>query len=115
MFTPIELPLAVAGCGLDQAQLAQQLSRYQRLGAGAVVTRPSRLVLTAQFAGTPDRELLTTTLETERECCSFFALEYSEPQRRLTVSVSDPARIPALDEIASALSGTQPAASEQQS
>jgi hypothetical protein len=103
MTAPIELPMAIAGCGLDQAALQEQLGRYRRLGAGATVTRSSALELTARFDIEPDRDLMRATLAVERECCSFFALEYAESERRLTVSVADPERAPALDALAAAL------------
>jgi hypothetical protein len=102
MATPVELPMAIAGCGLDAAALKEQVARYRALGAGAVIQRPSALELTARFAADPDAELLRTTIETERECCSFFTLAYAPADRRLTVAVSDPARAGALDEIQAA-------------
>jgi hypothetical protein len=67
------------------------------------VTRSSALELTARFDIDPDRDLMRATLAVERECCAFFALEYVESERRLTVSVADPERAPALDAIAAAL------------
>lgn len=103
MTTPIELPMALADCGLDEIALGQQLARYRELGAGAEVTRSSALKLTARFAAEPDPELLRSTIETERECCSFFTLDYAQGDRRLTVAVSDPARAGALDQIQAAL------------
>jgi hypothetical protein len=103
MAAPIELPMAIAGCGLDEASLQEQIARYRELGAHAVVTRRSALELTAQFAGDPDPGLLRTTIATERECCSFFALDYAPRDRRLTVAVSDPLRAGALDQIQAAL------------
>jgi hypothetical protein len=103
MAAPIELPMAIADCGLDAAALQQQAARYRELGAGAVVRRASALELTVQFAADPDRELLDATLEIERECCAFFTLEYAAADRRLTVAVSDPARAGALDEIEAAV------------
>ena len=102
MTAPIELPMAIADCGLDQDALREQLGRYRRLGAGAIVTRCPD-ALTVQFVGELDPELLRATLAVERECCSFFALDYAEDARRLTVTVADPARRPALDAIETAL------------
>lgn len=98
--------MAIADCGLDATALADQLARYRRLGAGASVIRGSALELTVDFASRPDPQLLHTTVAVERECCSFFALEYSETQQRLTVSVSDPARTGALDAIQAALTAS---------
>ena len=110
MTAPIELPMAIAGCGLDEIALRAQLARYRELGAGASVTRPSALELTAQFAAQPDPELLRITIETERACCSFFTLDYEPRERRLTVAVSDRGRAGALDQIQAALNGTAIAA-----
>lgn len=98
--------MAVAGCGLDQAGLNEQLARYRRLGTGAMVTRRSPLELAVDFAAEPDRGLLDTTIEVERGCCSFFALQYDEAARRLSVAVADPERRAALDAIQAALSVT---------
>ena len=106
MAAPIELPMAVADCSLDQTALTEQLTRYRRLGAGAVVTRRSPLELTVDFPGEPDRDLLDTTIEVERGCCSFFALGYDEARRRLSISVADPERRAALDAIQAALGVT---------
>ena len=106
MSAPIELPMALAGCGLDEAHLAQQLGRYRALGADATVRRPSALELSAQFAAAPDPELLRATIETERACCTFFTLDYAPGDRRLTIAVSDPARSAALDQLQAALSGS---------
>jgi hypothetical protein len=104
MAASIELPMAIADCGLDPAALQAQVARYRKLGAGALVARRSAFELTAQFAADPDPELLRTTIETERECCSFFTLDYAPDDRRLTVAVSDSARTGALDQIQAALS-----------
>lgn len=103
MSAPIELPMAIADCGLDQEALRAQLARYRRLGADATVTRPSSQVLTVRFGAEPDPELLRTTLAVERECCSFFALDYAAADRRLSVSVAEPGRAAALDAIETAL------------
>jgi len=105
MTAPIELPMAIADCGLDQTALGEQLGRYRRLGAQAQVARPSPLVLSVHFLHEPDPELLRTTIAVERECCSFFALEYTREDRRLTVSVDEPEREKALDAIETALRG----------
>jgi hypothetical protein len=103
---PIELPMAIADCGLDQAALQEQLGRYRRLGAQAEVARPSPLALSVDFVHEPDPELVHTTIAVERGCCSFFALDYVRERRRLTVSVADPERAPALDAIEAALRGS---------
>jgi hypothetical protein len=95
--------MAIADCGLDEAALADQLRRYRRLGAGAVVTRRSPLKLAVDFAAEPDTDLLRTTIEVERGCCSFFTLNYEASSRRLTIAVADPDRRTALDAIQAAL------------
>jgi hypothetical protein len=103
MAAPIELPMVIADCGLDEAALRAQVARYRELGAGAAVQRRSALELIVQFDTEPDPELLRTTIETERECCSFFTVDYASRERRLTVAVSDAARAGALDQIQAAL------------
>jgi hypothetical protein len=107
MAAPIELPMAIADCGLDPAALREQVARYRSLGAGATVQRVSELELAARFNADPDAELLRATIETERECCSFFTLAYAPAERRLTVAVADPARAGALDQIQAALTATE--------
>jgi hypothetical protein len=103
MAAPIELPMAIADCGLDEAQLAAQLNRYRSLGALADRRDRTDMSLTVHFAATPAPELLETAIAVERECCSFFALAYDAGRRELSVSVADPTRRPALDAIAAAL------------
>ena len=105
MAAPIELPMVIADCGLDQVQLAEQLARYRRLGALATACDRSALALTVSFAldAEPEPALLRETIAVERECCSFFALGYDQTQRRLTVSVKDATRRPALDAIEAAI------------
>jgi hypothetical protein len=105
MTAPIELPMSIADCGLDQDALGEQLARYRRLGAGATVTRSSPLVLTVRFDAEPDVELVRTTLAVERGCCSFFSLDYAVADQRLSIAVDDPARAAALDAIETALRG----------
>lgn len=95
--------MMIADCGLDEGALAAQVERYRRLGAQAAAVHRSPLELTVQFATEPEPELLRTTLEVERGCCAFFALDYAEADRRLTVSVPDPTRAGALDAIQAAL------------
>jgi hypothetical protein len=105
MTAPIKLPMAIADCGLDEAELAEQVARYRRLGALAAECDRSELALTLRFAAgaEPEADLLRRTIAVERECCSFFALHYDETRRRLTVSVEDPGRRSALDALEAAI------------
>lgn len=98
--------MAVADCGLSAGAFREQMARYHALGAGATVRRASALELAVQFAAAPDPELLRTTIETERQCCAFFALDYAADARRLTIAVADPARAEALDQIQAALTAS---------
>jgi hypothetical protein len=80
-----------------------QLARWRRLGrsAAAVQRNPGRVTVT--FGPDLDRALLEDTLAVERECCPFFRFEVGE--RRLGISVAEPADEPGLDALAYALSG----------
>ncbi len=100
-----ELPMARAGCGLDDGSLAVQLDRYQRLGTRAASIAQCGLVLEVCFDADVDLELLQETIAIERECCSFFTLGYDDSVRRLCISVDGPDRLDALSVLLSALRG----------
>jgi hypothetical protein len=95
----IELP--VIGCALDEAGLAAQLGRYRALAAHVTSADRRAAELSVRFAPTVDAELLADTIERERGCCSFFAIDLDG--ERLRLSVTDPAHEPALAALADAL------------
>lgn len=76
MSDPNELPMAPAGCTLDDSGLSEQLDRYRRLGRTAlsVEDHDARFVIT--FGADLDLDLLREVLAIERECCGFFTLDY---------------------------------------
>jgi hypothetical protein len=100
-----QLPMAPTDCTLNESDLAAQLDRYQRLGAAVqhVHQHPDELVVS--FQDTIDPALLDETIATERSCCPFFLLDYDASERRLSITVGDPARRDALGALASALTG----------
>lgn len=97
--------MAIADCALPPAQLQEQTDRYRRLAASAIAVEQHDLRLEITFSPALDEDLLHKTLQVERECCSFFTLDYDAPARRLCVGVSDAGRSGALDAVRAALSG----------
>lgn len=100
-----ELPVAPAGCGLDNPSLTVQLDRYRQLGTTAASITKRGLVLEVCFDAELDVELLQETLAVERQCCGFFTLDYDATDRRLSISVDGPDRLDALSVLLSALQG----------
>jgi len=100
-----ELPMATAGCLLDNAGLAAQLDRYRRLGTTAASIAQRELKLEVWFDAGVDLDLLRETIAIEWQCCSFFTLDYDISDRRLSISVDDPDRLDALRALLSALRG----------
>ncbi len=94
-----EFPMAILDCTLPAADLEAQIDRYRRLGANATAIEHDHLRLLITFGPTLDDQLLKQTIAVERECCSFFTLDYNAAQRRLSVVVDDPGRAGALDAI----------------
>jgi hypothetical protein len=100
----IELP--VIGCGLDEAGLAAQLDRYRTLAAHVASADRRAAEIDVRFAPTVDAGLLAHTIELERACCSFFAIDLDGD--RLRVAVADRAHQPALAALADALGVAAP-------
>jgi hypothetical protein len=98
-----ELPMAAAGCTLDDGRLSEQLDRYRRLGRAALTIEDSDARLVITFGAGVDIDLLEEAVAIERECCSFFTLDYDARARRLSIGIEDPARADALAMLASAL------------
>ncbi len=92
-----------ASCALDAAGASAQLSRYRRAGAGAVVLERTPRRLSVRLIDSVPEELVHELVEIERECCSFFALDWDRNVRQLTIAVSRSEEEPALDAIACAL------------
>lgn len=106
-----ELPMAPVDCTLDDRSLAIQLDRYRRLGRMAVRIQASERELQVTLGGDVDVDLVRETIGVERECCSFFAIDYDASECRLSVAIDDAARAGALRALLSALrDGTSPAA-----
>ncbi len=97
--------MAVDDCALDDAGLRAQLDRYRRLGARVATAERRGLELVVVFEAPVDGELLEDTLAVERGCCSFFSIAYVPERQRLSIGVTDAARLPALEAIQTALTG----------
>ena len=108
MSQPQELPMAPAGCTLDDSGLGEQLDRYRHLGETAVNIQDGDARLVITFGADIDLDLLRETLTIERGCCSFFALDYDPSARRLSIGIDDPARGDALRLLLSALRSVGP-------
>jgi hypothetical protein len=90
-------------CALDEAGLRLQLERYRHAGTGASLVDRTQRCLVVDLDEHVDPKLVEETIDIERECCPFFALDWEPARRRLTVSVSQAEYEPALDAIAFAL------------
>ena len=103
--------MAPADCTLDDRSLAIQLDRYRRLGRMAENIHASERELQVTLARDLDLDLVRETIAIERECCSFFRLDYDASERRLSVAIDNAARGDALRAVLSALRDeTSPAA-----
>jgi hypothetical protein len=89
------------GCSLLPSELDAQRGRAAAL-RGAVEGIDRRAgVLSIRFARSVDRASVDELVAVERECCSFFAIDYDRRGRVLRVETEDARRQPALDAFAS--------------
>ena len=85
-----DLPLIVPdGCGLSAEGLADQAGRAKRLLPSVVKVRRSEDELRVSFGPGVDRALVDEVVATERQCCSFLAIEYDEAERLLRIGAQD--------------------------
>jgi hypothetical protein len=110
---PRELPMAPAGCTLDDRGLSEQLDRYRRLGRTAAATWDGNAELVITFCADVDIDLLRETIAIERGCCSFFTLDYDVSARRLSIGIDDPTRADALQALHAALRDPAPASARR--
>ncbi len=95
-----ELP--IIQCTLDQAGAKEQAARYAEVAKHVQgITRAPRS-LTAAVDAEVDATVLGELIPTERACCPFFQIAWSDGT--LTVEVRSDDHAPALDVIAQALS-----------
>jgi hypothetical protein len=88
------LPLVTpAGCTLSVDGLAEQAGRAEMLRPAVVGVERTAGGVRVAFAPDVDRGALATLVATERECCSFLAIDYDENARMLELR-SDDARGP---------------------
>jgi hypothetical protein len=87
-----------ANCSLDATGQRAQRARYARLASTVERLRREPDAVVVEFGSAVDLDELEQTLAVERECCPFFRFELDH-DRRLTVTVADPATLPALDAI----------------
>jgi len=105
-----ELPMAVAaGCGLDPAGLAEQASRYERLGAMADAVQRLPNGLRVSFGPAVDRSLLAETAAVERDCCGFLTVDLDHSANLIVIG-ADAHGAPVLDAIQRWLESGQAAA-----
>jgi hypothetical protein len=97
------LPTFPTSCALDEPGALQQAGRYRDIGAGAAVLKRDPGLLVVELDGAIDAALVEETIEIERKCCPFFAIDYARTARRLSFSVASPAQLGAIDAIAFAL------------
>ncbi len=100
-----DLPMAPSGCSLDGDGLVDQLDRYRRLGGKVKRIKQHDLELLVWFDADVDLHLVRETIAIERQCCSFFILDYDPSDRRLSITVADPHRLDALGALRAALGG----------
>jgi hypothetical protein len=98
-----ELPMAAAPCALTDVELRDQLARYRLAGEGAEVIEwePRRKLIRLADA-VPDA-VVERMVQVEQACCPFFELDWDRTTRRLSISVSQADREPALQAIGDAL------------
>ena len=99
----MDLPMAVAACSLNEAELREQLARYGAAGEGAEVIDSSGRRRVIRVAASVPESLIERLIEVERGCCPFFELAWDRASRCLTIEVSAAEHEPALDAIAFAL------------
>jgi hypothetical protein len=88
------LPLVTPdGCSLSADGLAAQASRAEALRPAVLGVEHSARGLRVAFAPDVDRGAVAMLVATERECCSFLAIDYDEDARMLELR-SDDARGP---------------------
>ena len=90
------------GCTLTSDELAVQGARAAALRDDVQAVDRSGSSLTVTFGPYVDARLLDELVATERECCSFLAVDYDGQQRALIVQADDPSREPVLDALAGA-------------
>jgi hypothetical protein len=113
MSQPRELPMAPAGCSLDDSGLSEQLDRYRQLGRAAADIRDGNAELVITFRADVDIDLMRATIAIERGCCSFFTLDYDLSARRLSIGIDDPARADALQTLLAAIRDSAPASARR--
>jgi hypothetical protein len=102
---PLPLVVAPDGCSLSPSGLAAQAARAEALRPAVLRAERPAGGLRVAFAPDFDRSAVAALVATERECCSFLAIDYDEDARVLELS-SDDARGPeVLDELATFFQG----------
>jgi hypothetical protein len=98
---------AIAACRLDRDGLRRQGVRYRRLAADVEAIDRGPGWVAVRFHSGFDEGLLREAIGVERECCPFFGFDYSQPDRRLRVTVAAGDRLAALDALAEALGASR--------
>jgi hypothetical protein len=103
------LPMAPAGCSLNESSLREQVDRYRRLGEMALTIEDRETQLVVTFGVGVDADLVRETIAIERGCCSFFTLDYDAFERRLSIGIDGSTRGDALRGLSVALRASAPA------
>ena len=83
------LPLAPAGCSLSPDGLVAQADRAEGFRPAVRSVERSGDGLRIEFAPEVDRDAVGALVATERECCSFLAIDYDESARTLDIRSED--------------------------
>ena len=86
-------------CTLDEAAMREQKARYVRIAQTVTSVRREPDALEIAFDDRLDINALERVIEVERDCCPFFRFSFEPLERRLTVTVDDPATRQALEAI----------------
>ena len=97
------LPQKPSGCALTAEALLAQLARADRIRSAIAERERDADELRLRFGAEIDADALTVLVETERECCSFFRIDYDDALRSLRIAVEREHDRPALDALERAL------------
>ncbi len=93
----------IEACELSPDEARAQADRYRELSRRVAVLERRPALLSVRFSGDLDRNLLEETIAVERECCSFFGIDFDAEALTLSISVEEERLVPALDPLEAAL------------
>ncbi|MFT3865860.1 MAG: hypothetical protein QM729_16465 [Solirubrobacterales bacterium] len=95
-------------CSLDPGDLPAQRERYAAIGRMAAGVERDPRSLTVTLSEAADLGLVEETVDIERACCPFFAIDLDPEVHRLTIAVESDETAPALEAIHEALAFSLP-------